>query len=227
MSESKANQCASTATIYACQKVAKTFKENIFELSHVRKEWTPDYAQSLKTKIESTIQKHFDQKQLKGNLPENWEEIPMTVVRDLSLLRAEIKVDFKEDKAFQKKVFNELGYSEFFSEARNGDYMSLFYLLCTFRQTMTTEYQQVITAKGIHKDLPKRIIDAANKIIQNEDCIEWFKRRELVNNLAEKEVSVLHNEIKNICRIASSYYMLEPAKKEKFCFYKVLRNMRN
>ncbi|MCL3780533.1 hypothetical protein EMN47_09065 [Prolixibacteraceae bacterium JC049] len=227
MSESKANQCASTATIYACQKVARTFNENIFELSHVRKEWTREYALELTSKIEHTIQKHFEQKKLKGNLPENWEEVPMTVVRDLSLLRAEIKVDFKGNKAFQKRVFNELGYSEFYSEARNGDYMSLFYLLCTFRQKLTEEFLTEITGNGIGRELPLRIVEAANKIIQNEDCIEWFKRRELVNNLAEKDVADIHDEIKNICRIASSYYLLEPAKKEKFCFYKVLRNMKN
>ena len=44
----------STATILACQKIAKTFKENIYELSSVRKEWDPEYATSLNVWIEDT-----------------------------------------------------------------------------------------------------------------------------------------------------------------------------
>jgi hypothetical protein len=37
----------STATILACQKIAKSFRENIYELSNIRKEWDPEYAISL------------------------------------------------------------------------------------------------------------------------------------------------------------------------------------
>lgn len=227
MNVPKATQCASTATIYACRKVAKTFSENIYELSRVRKEWTPEYAADLKQKIEQTLKKHFDNRTLKGNLPDQWEEIPVAVIRDLSLLRAEVKVDFKMDKLYQKQIFHDLGYEEFFSDAKDGDYMSLFYLLCTFRKRMDGDMKASICRNGIEPALIDRIIDFSNQITQNTDCVEWFKRRELVNTLAEKEVTQIHNEIKNICRIASSYYMMEPVKREKFCFYKVLRNMNN
>ena len=49
----------STVTILACQKIAKSFKENIYELSSVREEWDPEYATSLNIWIEDTIEKLY------------------------------------------------------------------------------------------------------------------------------------------------------------------------
>jgi len=49
----------STATILACQKIAKSFKENIYELSSIRKEWDPEFAVSLNVWIEDTIEKYY------------------------------------------------------------------------------------------------------------------------------------------------------------------------
>ncbi|MFV0267051.1 MAG: hypothetical protein ACK5HT_07940 [Draconibacterium sp.] len=49
----------STATILACQRIARTFRENIYELSILRKEWDPEYATSLNIWIDDTIDKHY------------------------------------------------------------------------------------------------------------------------------------------------------------------------
>ena len=49
----------STVTILACQKIAKSFKENIYELSSIREDWDPEFATSLNIWIEDTIEKHY------------------------------------------------------------------------------------------------------------------------------------------------------------------------
>ena len=49
----------STVTILACQKIAKAFKENIYELSSIRKEWEPAYATSLNIWIDDTLEKYY------------------------------------------------------------------------------------------------------------------------------------------------------------------------
>ncbi|MCA1759264.1 MAG: hypothetical protein LC658_05810, partial [Bacteroidales bacterium] len=49
----------STVTILACQKIAKTFKENIYELSRIRKDWDPGYATSINVWVNDTIEKYY------------------------------------------------------------------------------------------------------------------------------------------------------------------------
>ena len=90
----------STATILACQKIAKSFKENIYELSSVRKEWDLEYATSLNVWIQDTIEKHYldSLDALEDSRYLQWHEIMVAGLQHLKVLRASMKVDFKIDK---------------------------------------------------------------------------------------------------------------------------------
>ena len=47
-------------------------------------------------------------------------------LQHLKVLRASMKIDVKDDKDFLKNFFRETGYTEYFSDAKNGDHISLF-----------------------------------------------------------------------------------------------------
>src|SRR5690606_15804433 len=116
------NLClASAATLMACRSIAQAFAENIFELSHLRASWSVDYARNLKKRIQEGKGEHFSEEgHLHSEKIRDWREMIISALTDLALVRASVRVDFKEDPAFIKEVVDKLGYTDYFSDAKNG-----------------------------------------------------------------------------------------------------------
>ena len=217
----------STATILACQKIAKSFKENIYELSRIRKEWDPEFAVSINVWIEDTIEKYYS-----GGLDSvhdekyvEWHEVMVAGLQSLKVLRASLKVDFRDDKPFLKEMFKKLGYSDYFSDAKNGDHLSLYKFLIQFKENLDEESRKRIVSKGAPDSLFKKIIESANQIIEYKDCFEILEGESKLSNYGQKEVAEIYQTIQDICRIAVAYYQFDPGKRDQFNFYKVLVNL--
>lgn len=217
----------STATILACQKIAKSFKENIYELSNVRNEWDPEYATSLNVWIEDTIEKHYEDSldALEDTRYRQWHEIMVAGLQHLKVLRASMKVDFKDDKEFLKEFFKNTGYSEFFSDAKNGDHLSLYRFLRTFAKNMNEEIRQKIVEKGTLDSLFDKLLACANQVNDFEDCFVALEGDAELNTYGEKEVAQIYAIIQDICRIAIAYYQFDPNMRSQFSYYKVLVNL--
>lgn len=217
----------STATILACQKIAKSFKENIYELSSIREEWDPAYATSLNIWIEDTIEKYyidnldaFDESKYK-----QWHEIMVAGLQSLKILRATVKVDFKDDKPFMKKFFEKTGYNEYFSDAKNGDHLSMCRFLMVFSENIDAETRKKIVAKGTVDTIFEKILRSAEEIKQFEECFEVLEGQTEMNNYGQKEISEIYKTVQDICRIAIAYYQFDPVKRDEFNFYKTLVNL--
>ena len=105
--ESK-NLCPSTiATIFACKSIVNSFAENIYELAHIRKEWTVDYANSLKKEAQQIVDKIAASGNIKITLDKLkiWRELMISSLTDIGIVRASVKNDFKNDKPFQKEFY--------------------------------------------------------------------------------------------------------------------------
>lgn len=217
----------STATILACQKIAKTFKENIYELSYIRKEWDPEYAVSLNVWIEDTIEKHYADNldALKDERYIQWHEIMIAGLQHLKVLRASMKVDFKKDKAFLKDFFEKMGYTTYFSDAKNGDHISLYKFLKTFAENLDEATRQKIIEKGTLDSLFDKILACANRVSDFEDCFIALESENKLDNYGRSEVARIYENIQDICRIAIAYYQFDPAMRSKFNYYKVLVNL--
>lgn len=217
----------STATILACQKIAKTFKENIFELSNVRSEWDPEYATSLNVWIEDTIDKHYADKldALKNEHYIQWHEIMVAGLQHLKVLRASAKVDFKDDKEFLRTFFKKVGYTDYFSDAKNGDHLSLYNFLKTFAENLDEKTRQKIVEKGTLDSIFDKILACSNRINEFEDCFIALEGEADLNNYGKKEVASIYATIQDICRIAIAYYQFDPIMRSKFSYYKILVNL--
>lgn len=217
----------STATILACQKIAKSFKENIYELSNVRNEWDPEYAISLNVWIEDTIEKHYADSfdTLEDSRYKKWHEIMIAGLQHLKLLRASVKVDFKNDKEFIKEFFEAVGFNEFFSDAKNGDHIKLYRFLKMFAENLNEEMRQKIVEKGSMDSLFDKILMCANQVNEFQDCFMALESDMQLNNYGKKEVAEIYSTIQDICRIAIAYYQFDPAMRCQFNYYKVLVNL--
>ena len=217
----------STATILACQKIAKSFKENIYELSMVRNEWDPEYAISLNVWIEDTIEKHYvgSLDALKDSRYLKWHEIMVAGLQHLKVLRASMKVDFKNDKGFLKDFFKQVGYNDYFSDAKNGDHISLYRFLKTFAENLDEETRQKIVAKGSMDSLFDKILMCANQVNEFEDCFMALEGDAHLNSYRKKEVAEIYSTIQDICRIAIAYYQFDAEIRNQFNYYKVQVNL--
>ncbi len=217
----------STATILACQKIAKSFKENIYELSSVRRDWDPEFATSLNVWIEDTIEKHYSGglENIHDQKYREWHEVMVAGLQSLKILRATLKVDFRDDKPFLKEVFKKLGYSEYFSDAKNGDHLSLYKFLSTFAENLDEKTKKKIVSKGAPESLFNKILESAKQIKEFKDCFETLESENELSTYGQKEVAEIYQTIQDICRIAVAYYQFDPEKRDQFNFYKVLVNL--
>lgn len=217
----------STATILACQQIAKTFKENIYELSILRKEWDPEFATSLMVWIDDTIEKNYAENldSLEDPRYREWHEIMVEGLQHLKVLRASMKVDFKHNRTFLNEFFQATGYTDYFSDAKNGDHLSLFKFLKTFAANLTEEARQKISEKGTPDALFDKILICANRVSQFEDCFVALEEDAKLDNYGKKEVAQIYETIQDICRIAIAYYQFDAEMRCKFNYYKVLVNL--
>lgn len=217
----------STATILACQKIAKTFKENIYELSSVRKEWDPEYATSLNVWIEDTLEKHYIDSldAIREEHYRQWHEVMVAALQHLKVLRASMKIDFKDDKEFLNDFFQKVGYNDYFSDAKNGDHLSLFKFLKTFAANLDDATREKIVDKGTMDSLFDKIMVCANRVNEFEDCFVALEGENQLDNYGKKEVSGIYGTIQDICRVAIAYYQFDAEKRSNFNYYKVLVNL--
>jgi hypothetical protein len=225
--ETKTMCPTSTATILACQKIAKSFKENIYELSSVRKEWDPEFAVSVNVWIEDTLEKHYSSgiDSIYDEKYREWHEVLAAGLQSLKVLRASLKVDFRGEKQFLKETFKKLGYTDYFSDAKNGDHLSLYKFLTTFEENLDDETRRKIVAKGAPDSLFKKILESAKQIKNYKDCFESLEGENELSSYGQKEVAEIYQTIQDICRIAVAYYQFDPEKRDEFNFYKVLVNL--
>jgi hypothetical protein len=217
-----------TATILTCRKIAQSFSENIYELSSVRRNWSPQYAENLKERIDRIMNQYFTHESLIDHLymHSQFYELMIAALTDVSVFRAELKIDFKTDKAFLNQTFENLGYVDYFSDAKNGDLFSLYKMMSTFRRNMTPELQQIILARGINKSLLNRLMTYKEKLVDLKNCFDISHGKDQLAADLKQEINVIYSEVKDICRIANVYYEFDPIQREKFTFYKVMINLK-
>lgn len=213
-----------TATVLTCRKIAQSFSENIYELSSVRRNWSPEYAGNLKDRINRMMNQYFTQESLEDHLEKHSQfyDLMIAALRDISVFRAQMKVDFKHDKDFLNQTFENLGYVDYFSEAKNGDHFSLYKMMSTFRRNMTPELHQVILARGIDEHLLDRLMSYKHELAELKNCFDISHGEDQLSAELKHEINSIYSEVKDICRIANAYYEFDPAQRDRFNFYKVM-----
>jgi hypothetical protein len=217
-----------TATILTCRKIAQSFSENIYELSTIRHNWSPDYATMLKQRIDKIISQYFTPESLMEHLDKHGQfyELMISALKDVSIFRAQLKVDFRHDKAFLMEAFGNLGYTDFFSDAKNGDHFSLYKMMATFKRNMTPEMQQIILARGIDKNLLNRLLGYKEALAELKNCFDISNGSDQLSAELKREINAIYSEVKDICRIVNTYYEFDPVQRDKFKFYHVMINLK-
>jgi hypothetical protein len=222
--ETQKNCSLANATILAEKKIAQSFNENIFELSRIRTDWTPEYARQLKSRVDSAKAAYLPPKTCCKH-PEKQQYIHDLMISSLiniSILRELIKVEFREDPIFQKHIFEKFGYNDLYSEAKNGDYRSLYYLTKAFHENMTPDIREKLISRTIPVSLIDRAASYHDEMKEYVACFDLINGSMNLNEEGKQEFSEIFSEIKDICRVVSTYYMLDPVLRDQFSFFRVM-----
>ena len=213
-------------TLLACLKIAQSFSENIFELAHIRTDWTQEYANDLKARIKSVQINHLQAEFCVETAEHKRAHLLMlTSLKDFNLLRALIRIEFKNEPKFVKMVYDELGFTDLFSDAINGDYHSLYLLIERFYTNMTPQIREKLISKTIPISMIDRALVYYNQIQPYRSCFDMEFENKGITDEGKGKIKEIYSEIKDICRIATAYYMLDPSKRDQFCFFRVLHGM--
>lgn len=225
--ETQKNCSLANATIQASQKIAQSFYENIFELAHLRTDWTPEYARRLRERIKSAKAEYLPSKiNCRHAQRQHYIHNLMTSsLINISVLRELIKVEYRDDPAFQKSVFEKLGYNDLYSEAKNGDYRSLFLLTKTFHENMTPAIREKLISRTIPAVLIDRVDAYHHEMKDYVTCFDLIKGSMKLSEEGKHVINDIFSEIKDICRVVSTYYMLNSVKRDQFSFFRVMHNL--
>jgi hypothetical protein len=175
-------------------------------------------------RIDKIMHQYFTEESVTDHLEKHnqFYELMIAALKDITVFRAELKVDFSYDKQFLKDIFDKLGYVDYYSDAKNGDHFSLYKMMATFKRNMNGDLQQMVLARGIDKNLLNRLLSYKEKLAELKNCFDVSQGRDQLGAELKREINAIYSETKDICRIVSAYYMFDPVQRDKFNFYKVM-----
>lgn len=225
MSNSRKYNYQDVDTILACKTITTNFITNLSELSAVRTNWTPEYANGLSDRIDYSMDEHLglDKKKELRQASAKLAELQIPAMRDISFLKKMIEVDFKTEAS---DILKSLGYNIKFREVQQGNQEALIQMLFAFNKGMTDNLKEQIVEKGTTPELIERIKGYAKEITNANITQETLKETTKdISAEALKAFNDIYTEVIGICKIAQDFYRFEPLKKEQFTFSKVVENM--
>jgi len=211
--------------LLASKTIIETLKLNLADLAMARGTWTEEYVNSLSTKIDFAIEKYLglDKKKELRDTTSQLAAIQAPAMRDLSFIKTQIAVDFGSDA---KEIIKSLGFDKSLRAVQKGDQQALIELLYSFKKGLTDALKTQLIAKGTNSALIERIIAYADQLKQTNVTQETLKETtKVISEEGLVAFNEIYNEVIGICKIASSFLIFDPLKKEQFTFTKVIKNM--
>ena len=118
-----------------------------------------------------------------------------------------------------------MGYTQYFSDAKNGDHASMYNFIHEFSRQLNPEIHQKITGNGLDSSIVDRIAADARSALQFSECFEVLNDPDALADEGRKLVEEIYMEIQDICRICTAYYHFDPNRREGFNFFKALRKL--
>lgn len=211
----------------ACKVASTHFSENIEPLSKARTNWDPAYAAALAARVDA-VSATFLGVKTRDELFSATSTLTQLIGparEQLSTIKTQLTVDFKNDESKRNIIFAKLGFSGKIS-INKATQSELIGMLITFKRNLTSDLIAEITAKGMPASLLQGVADLAEPLDKANTTQEKLKGtvKEASDNVIT-ELNALYTEVIGICKIASNHFKKEPVKKEMFTFAKILRNI--
>ena len=208
--------------LMAAKTILQSMQANLGELSTARSTWTEDYLSELILKIDSAIETYLglDQAQSLRKATALLNQIMKPALRDLSFLKTQVEVDFKEGAT---EILKTLGMDK---NLKNMKQEALIETLYSLTKGMTDQLKSEITAKGTNPALIETLVGYASQLQQanlNQEGLKSTTKE--VSREGIDAFNAIYDEVIGISKIAAKYYEADKLKKDQFTFSKVVKRM--
>jgi hypothetical protein len=83
---------------------------------------------------------------------------------------------------------------------------------------MGRELKEMLTSKTIPVALIDKILAYDSLLHEFRSCFDLINASTLLSDEGKKVINAIFSEIKDICRVATAYYLFDPVKRDQFCF---------
>jgi hypothetical protein len=197
-------------------------------LSGKRQGWSPPYFSDLKKRIDAAFSNYLgiDSAMAQRSATQAVLQLQAAALSDLSDVRVQIEADFKSDPSRRTEILKQLGYADFYSQARKKDQEGLIQLLYRFRTNLTPALTAEITGKGTGADYLDRISSYADQLSQANITQETVKgAKKIITSEAVTEFNAIYSEVINIAKIARNFYRGDPDRQELFSYTKIHKRL--
>jgi hypothetical protein len=211
--------------LMTARTIVRNLEDNLSELSIIRGKWTPEYANELLTRIDSSMDNYLglDRKKEQKEATLQLLNLQAPALRDISFLKTQIEIDMGDDAS---RILNRLGFYNYLDGARNGDQQDLTQLLFRIKNELNGKTKRAMIEKGASEALLDRICAYADQIRQANTLQEQLKDQTIaVNAQAVNIFNEIYAEVIGICKLASVFYRDDAIKKDMFTFNKIAAAM--
>lgn len=153
--------------------------------------------------------------------------IQKNALSDLVELRVQLNVDFKNNPNYLKTMLQDLGFSAFYTAAKQKrDQEALIQLLYKFDKNLTITLKSDIISAGISSKLLDDIVGYAQTLRNANVTQETAK--DLRKDISEDkvaELNTIYDNIIGVARIASVFFKNQPLEKAKFSYSANLKQL--
>jgi hypothetical protein len=197
-------------------------RTNLAELSVARSNWNEAFVNSLIQRTDNAIANYLGLNKTQGLTAATGvlTQIVTPALRDLSLVKTQIQVDFDTEAEI---ILKELGLTKNIHKLSQEELIELLY---AFQKGLNRELKGRIIEKGTNPALIDNIMGYAGQLQEANLNQEGLKSS--TKELSQEAVdtfNAIYDEVVGICKIASKLYEDEPLKKEQFTFSKVVKKM--
>ena len=197
-------------------------------LQSKRSTWADPFFEDIKTKINhvSEIYLGKDTAQQLRQATQALTLIQEPALRDLTEVKIQIEVDFKNEPIRKNEILIQLGYTAHYKEALKKDQEGLINLLYQFKTNLTPALKIEISDKGTNPTILESIVNYATTLKNADVTQEGFKstRPELTAD-AITALNEIYDDVISIAKIASNFFKDNTAKKEQFSFRNVSKKL--
>lgn len=146
--------------------------------------------------------------------------IQKNALSDLVELKVQLNVDFKNKPDYLKTILQDLGFSTFYTAAKQKrDQEALIQLLYKFEKNLTITLKSDIINVGISSKLLDNIIGYAQTLRNANVTQETAKDlRKDVSEERVAELNIIYDNVIAVARIASVFFKNQPLEKAKFSY---------
>lgn len=214
--------------LLTAKTIAESFNEHIDKLAEMRTNWTPEYADDLRKRIDDAIDNYLEIDRTKKlrEATAYLSSIQDPALKDLSAFRIQVVIDFGEES---NAILRSLGYDYHYEDAkRNKSQESLIQLLASFKLSMNDKLKTKLTSKGMNPALIENIISYADNMKQANARQEMHKDTQtIITKEIHDILNDIYSEVIGICKIAYGALAFDPVIRRLFSFQRIARNMTN